>query len=97
MGFKFEEGAVNKRKIEIGTNAERRRKPTRFVLDFYYAFETQSDKESEDVTTKDELNTFALGEYDISDRFFLFARPAFEFDKPRNIEFRFYPATGIGY
>lgn len=97
VGFKFEEGAVNKRKIEFGTNIQRRTKPTRFVFDFYYAIETQSKKENEDITTKDELNTFVLGEYDISDRFFLFARPAFEFDKPRNIDFRSYPAAGIGY
>jgi hypothetical protein len=96
-GFAYETGAVDKNKIQTGLNLQRRKKPTVIIFDFRYAYETQQKKDNPEVTTKDELDTFLLAEYDITDPFYLFARPAYEFDKPRNIDYRWYPAAGIGY
>jgi len=97
LGYTYEEGAVDKNKIETGLNVRRRKKPTRFVFDFRYAYEIQKKKDNPEQTTKDELVTFLLGAYDFKGPLFVFARPAFEFDKPRNIQHRWYPAAGIGY
>jgi hypothetical protein len=97
LGIKYEQGAVDKRKIELGLNTTRRKRPTRFVFDFRYAFETQKTVDKPEETTKEEFNTFLLGEYDFYKNFYLFVRPAAERDIPRLIKRRTYPAAGIGY
>ena len=97
LGFNYEEGAVQKRKLEFGLSVARRKRPTRFVFDFRYAYEIQKTTDTPEKTTKDEFDTFLLGEYDVSDNFYFFLRPAAERDLPRLIRFRFYPAAGVGY
>jgi len=97
LGYTFEEGAVDKNKIEIGLNLRRRKKPTSFVLDFRYKFEDQKKESGPVRTTKDELEVSVAGAYDFKRPFFAFVRPAYEYDKPRNVESRWYPAAGIGY
>ena len=97
IGYRYETGAVDKDKIELGLNLERRKKPTRFVLDLIYAFEKQRVGENPAITTKDEFIGFLQAEHDIRQRLFVFIRPAYEFDKPRNIVYRWYPGAGIGY
>jgi hypothetical protein len=97
LGYSHEQGAVDKDKFEASFRLRHRKRPTRFVFDVRYAYEIQQKKDNPELTTKDELATFAMGEFDIRDRFFLFGRPAFEYDKPRNVEHRWFPAAGIGY
>jgi hypothetical protein len=97
LGVRYERTAIDKSKLEFGLMLARRKSPTRFVFDFNYADEYQQQFGEEELTTKDELTTFLLGEYDIRDQWFLFARPAYEYDIPRSIEGRLYPAAGIGY
>jgi hypothetical protein len=97
LGFIFEEGAVEKRKLEFGLSVARRKRPTRFVFDFRYAYEIQQTVDTPEETTKDEFDTFLLGEYDIYENIYLFVRPAAERDIPRLIRLRTYTAAGIGY
>ena len=97
LGWSLEQGAVEKNKIDISLNVERRKKPTRFVFDVRSAFETQQAGDGPSSTTKNEISSFLLGARDISDRFFLFLQPAGEFDKPRRIDSRFFPSAGVGY
>ena len=97
LGARYERTAIDKNKLEFGLMLARRKYPTRFVFDFRYAYEFQKQFAEEELTTKDELATFLLGEYDIRDQWFLFARPAYEYDIPRSIEGRLYPAVGFGY
>ncbi len=98
LGLKFEEGAVDKRKIEPFLRIERLKKPTRYVLNLRYAFEDQKKGDDQSfVTTKNEFVGFIIGEYDVTDRFFAFGRPAMDWDTPRDIDFRLYPAAGVGY
>jgi hypothetical protein len=98
LGLTFEESAIDKRKIAPFLRLERLKKPTRYVLNLRYAFEDQKRADDKSfVTTKDEFVGFLLGEYDIIDRFFAFGRPAMDWDTPRDIDFRVYPAAGIGY
>jgi hypothetical protein len=97
LGLNFERGAVDKNKIEVGLDVERRKKPTRFALSFRYAFETEQKREGPEATTKDELSALLLGEYDLWGHWFLFGLPAVEFDIPRRIKIRTFPSAGIGY
>lgn len=98
LGLSFEDGAIDKRKISPLLRIERLKKPTRYVLDLRYAFEDQ--KRTDDTsffTTKNEFVGFMLGEYHFNDLFFAFGRPAMDWDTPRDIDLRLYPAAGIGY
>ncbi|MBC2711788.1 MAG: DUF481 domain-containing protein [Desulfosarcina sp.] len=96
LGWRYEETTIDKNKIEFGIGLRRRKKPTRMVFKFDYAYELQS-VEGTEMTTKDELSTFFLGEFDWKEKWFLFARPAVDRDKPRLIEKRYYPAAGVGF
>ena len=98
LGMKFEDGAVDKRKIEPFLRIERLKKPTRYVLNLRYAFEDQkrADEKSFE-TTKDEFVGFIFGKYDFTDHLFGWGRPAMDWDTPRDIDFRVYPAAGVGY
>ena len=96
-GWEFEKTAVNKTNIFLGFNVERRKRPTRLVGDLRYALETQRTATTPHTTTKDELRGFLLGEYDLTRKWFLFAYPAAEWDRPRGIKVRAYPGAGLGY
>ena len=95
--YNYEKGAVDKRKIELGINANRRQRPTRFLFNFRYAEEIETASGIPEITTKDEYTVSLLAEYDISRDFFLYALPAAERDIPRGIDRRIYPAAGLGY
>ncbi|KPJ78580.1 MAG: hypothetical protein AMJ54_02885 [Deltaproteobacteria bacterium SG8_13] len=97
LGVNYEQGAVEKRKLEIGLSMARRKRPTRFVFGFRYAYEIEKTVDTPERTTKDEFDTYLLGEVDVSRKVYLFIRPAAERDLPRLIESRTYPAAGIGY
>ena len=96
-GWVFEKSAADTTKISLGFNAERRKSPTRFVGDLRYAFESQRTATTPDSTTKDEMRGFLLGEYDLSRKWFSFAAPAVEWDRPRGIKVRTYSGAGVGY
>jgi hypothetical protein len=98
LGVTFENGAIDKRKILPFLRIERLKKPTRYILNLRYAFEDQKRAGDRSfVTTKDEFVGFMYGEYDFTDRFFAFGRPAMDWDTPRDIDLRVYPAAGVGY
>jgi hypothetical protein len=97
VGLEFEEGAVDKNKVELGLSVERRLAPTRFAFRGRYAYETEETADSPRATTKDELDAVLIGEYDLTKKFFAFANPSVEWDKPRAIDLRWYPSAGIGY
>jgi hypothetical protein len=94
----FEESAIDKRKISPLLRIERLKKPTRYVLDLRYAFEDEKKADQTSfLTTKNEFVGFLLGEYDFTDHIFAFSQPAMDWDTPRDIKLRVYPAVGGGY
>jgi hypothetical protein len=98
LGLNIEEGAVIKRRIDWGFHIERRKRPTRFRVDFVQAFENErTSPDATPATTTNEFRGFLLGEYDLSQYWFLFALPAVERDIPQGIDIRAYPGAGAGY
>lgn len=96
-GWEFERTAVDTNKIFFGFNAERRKSPTRFLVDLRYGFETQKPASEPKTTSKDEMQSFLRGEYDLDQQWFLFINPGVEWDRPRGIDVRAYPNAGLGY
>ncbi|MEA3411133.1 MAG: DUF481 domain-containing protein [Pseudomonadota bacterium] len=97
LGFDFEEGAVEKRKIEVGVLLERHHAPTHYRLELDYAFETQGTTDSPRTTTKDEFQLIPVAQYDFSDHGFFYALPGVSWDKPRGIKMQLFPSAGGGY
>jgi putative salt-induced outer membrane protein YdiY len=99
LGWNLEAGAVKKVEIEAGLNLERRKAPTRLVLDIRTAYETNQDSAdgSPETVSKDEYRAYFIGEYDLKNSKYAFLFPAAERDATRNIEIRAYPAAGLGY
>lgn len=67
-GAIFEQGAVDKVKLNLNLDVERRRRPWRTRLLANAAFETQQKGEAPAVTTKDEYGGSLFGERDIRGR-----------------------------
>jgi len=98
LGWNLEAGAVKKVEFSGGLNVERRKAPTRYVLDFRAAYEEDQKGEGDPGTvTKDEYRGSLIGEYDLEGQKYAFAFPAAERDATRNILIRAYPSVGMGY
>lgn len=97
LEYRYESGAVDKKEVGGGLNVERRKEPSRLLFDFYYALETTESVDKPEVRGKDEFRGILVGELDLGKRFFLFALPAAERDKPRGVAIRAFPSGGIGY
>jgi hypothetical protein len=97
LGFNFETGAINKDKIRFGFGVERALVPTRILLDLDYAFETQQAEGEEELKTKDELHGSVRYFHDITRRISAFGAFSGEFDIPRQIKLRIYPAVGLAF
>ena len=93
----YERGGADKDKVRIGFGIERRKKPTRLMLDFNYKWEANVVEENPTSVTKDEYIGFLLFEHDLSEHWYAFLYPAAERDAVRNISLRTYPSTGVGY
>ncbi len=97
LGWNLESGAVKKIELSGGLNIERRKAPTRFVLDFRAAYENDQKPDEPATVTKDEFRASLIGEYDLTGPKYAFFFPAAERDATRNIIIRAYPAIGVGY
>jgi hypothetical protein len=97
LGWNLEAGSSNKVQIEGGINYERRKAPTRYVLDFRASYETTGKEGEEQSISEDEYRGSLLGEYDLKKSLYIFLFPAAERDAIRNVALRFYPASGVGY
>lgn len=96
-GWEFERTAVDTNKISFDFNADRRKSPTRFLAHFHYGYETEKQASEPKTTSKDEMNTYLRGEYDLNRQWFLSLDPALERDLVRGIDVRAYPGAGVGY
>jgi len=102
FGWNLEAGAVQKVEFSGGLNIERRKTPTRLVVDIRAAYEYDQDP-GDDITdddkrvTKDEYRASLIGEYDLKDQLYIFGFPIAERDATRNVLLRAYPSAGVGY
>ena len=98
LGWNLESGAVNTIEITGGLNVERRKTPTRLVLDVRGAYEYDEATETDpSKVSKDEYRASLIYEYDLTGPRYAFAFPIAERDATRNIVVRAYPSAGVGY
>ena len=101
FGWNLEAGAVQKVEFSGGLNVERRKTPTRLVVDIRAAYEydqNPGDQIDDDKrVTKDEYRASLIGEYDFKEHGYIFGFPIAERDATRNVLMRAYPSAGLGY
>jgi putative salt-induced outer membrane protein YdiY len=98
FGWNLESGAVNTVEISGGLNVERRKTPTRLVLDVRAAYEyDEATETAPSKVSKDEYRASLIYEYDLTGPRYAFAFPIAERDATRNIVVRAYPSAGVGY
>ena len=98
FGWNLESGTVEKIELSGGINLERRRTPTRLVLDIRAAYEyDEATETAPSKVSKDEYRASLIYEYDLTGPRYVFAFPIAERDATRNIVVRAYPSVGMGY
>ena len=100
IGVETETGVKDKRKISLAYHAERKKMRHRQILDLHYAYETTTTAQPEGSLKsldKKELVLSVEDDYYFQKDHFLFAQAGYEFDQPRSVHYRLYPAAGYGY
>lgn len=100
IGIETETGVKEKRKISIDYHVVRKKMRHRQILDIHYAYETTTTAKPEgDVKSLDKKELYISGEenYLLDKKQFIFGHIGYDFDQPRGIEYRLYPAVGYGY
>ncbi|WP_353662640.1 DUF481 domain-containing protein [Hydrogenimonas sp. SS33] len=100
IGIETETGVKYNRKITIDYHMTRKKMNQRQILDIHYAYETTTTSRPEgDIKSLDkkELHITAEENYLLDKKRFYFAQLGYDFDQPRGIKYRLYPAAGYGY
>ncbi|GEM_PF-868029 len=100
IGIETETGVKYNRKITIDYHMTRRKTNHREIFDVHYAYETTTTSRPEGNTKSlDKKELHITGEEDmlIDPKRFWFAQLGYDFDQPRGIRYRLYPAVGYGY
>ncbi|WP_201353237.1 DUF481 domain-containing protein [Hydrogenimonas urashimensis] len=100
IGIETETGVKYNRKITIDYHLTRKKMNQRQLLDIHYAYETTTTSKPEgDIKSLDKKELHVSGEenYLLDEKRFWFMQLGYDFDQPRGIEYRLYPALGYGY
>ena len=98
IGIEYEtQKAYNKHKLKIAGHTERKKTINKTIFDITYSYEaTKSGDESEQLN-KHELYSFLEQDISLSQRDLIFIEIGYDFDVPRYVDNRIYPAVGYGY
>ncbi len=98
IGVELESGSNNKHKLKINGHVERNKGANRTFLDLRYEYEiTKTPETNTTVLNKDEQYFFAENDYLFYPNHMVFIQSGYDYDIPREINGRVYPAIGYGY
>ena len=97
IGLELENGASIKNKTNLNANFTRKKAQNETYLHFAYAYETTETSTTEKAVNKDELSLTLGNRYFYDSDNFLFGGLLSEYDRPRNIDYRFVPHAGYGH
>lgn len=98
IGVELERGSNNKRKVKIAGHVERNKGANRTFFDIRYEYElTKTVDTNTTVLNKDEQYLFGENNYFFYPQQMLFVQCGYDYDIPRAINGRVYPALGYGY
>ena len=98
VGIEYEtQKAYNKRKLKVGGHTERKKTIYRTVFDVTYSYEATTTGDTPEQLNKHELYSFLEQDISLSANDLLFGEVGYDFDVPRYVDNRIYPAIGYGY
>ncbi|HFU74022.1 MAG TPA: DUF481 domain-containing protein, partial [Helicobacteraceae bacterium] len=97
IGLEYESGTNVKHKASATIHLERKMMQYRSTFDLDYNYETTKTSGSPDQLNKNDYTLFFEQDYYLSKGDFVFGQLGFDFDEPRGIKGRAYPAIGAGH
>ncbi len=98
IGVELESGSNLKKKLKIAGHVERNKGANRSYFDLLYDYElTETPETNTTVLNKDEEYFFGENDYTFYAQNFFFVQAGYDYDIPRLVDGRFYPALGYGY
>lgn len=97
LGFEYESGTNVKHKASATIHLERKMMQYRSTFDLVYEYETTQTAGSPDQLNKNEYILFYEQDYYLSEGDFAYGQIGYDFDEPRGIQGRTYPALGAGH
>jgi len=97
LGLNYGQATVDTLGFTVGFNADRKKKPTRFLLNASYRYGTQKKKDEEKTKTQDQLLGGARLEYDLTPKWYTFGSGDGEYNGIQHLSFRGIPKAGVGY
>ena len=97
VGIEYESGSTIKNKLKVAGHVERSQSEYKTIYDVLYAYEETRTIDTDKVLNKHELYTFLEQHYAMTESDFIFGEVGYDFDVPRGVDHRLYPAAGYGY
>lgn len=97
VGIEYESGSNIKNKLKVAGHVERSQSEYKTIYDVLYAYEETRTIDTDKVLNKHELYTFLEQHYSMTESDFIFGEVGYDFDVPRGVDHRLYPAAGYGY
>lgn len=97
LGLVVEETTIRETDVRIGGRVERRRRPTRLLVEGRYHLGRDQPRDAPTFKTENEVRGFLKGEYDATTRFFGFSSHELEHDEIDQLSLRWLSQAGPGY
>ena len=97
IGMEYESGSNIKRKLSFAAHVVHKVTKHRTVFDISYAYEETDTVNTTKTLNKDEWVIFAEHDYYYNKNNFFFAQLGYDYDRPRGVKGRIYPAAGGGH
>jgi hypothetical protein len=97
FGLNVQQATVDTTGFLLGFKTVRRNAPTRFYLEANYRYATQKKKGESQTTIEDRAFGLIRGEYDLTDRLYLFGSGDVTYDAIQKLSIRGVPKGGVGY
>lgn len=97
VGASYQDKTTDEVDLTLGFNLERRKKPTRLVTGVSYLFGRDKASGEESSTTDNELIARVKGEYDLTEKIFLFTGGSYEYDELDRLSARLLGVAGPAY
>lgn len=97
LGFNFQQSTTDTTGLVGAFQTTRNKGPTRFIGAASYRYSTEQRRNESKSTIQEEIKGLLRGEYDLTDRFYLYGSGDLEYDGIERLSIRAVPKAGVGY
>jgi hypothetical protein len=97
LGVNVAQGTVDTTQFSVGLGAKRTKGPTRLIFKSSYLYGTQKEQGEAETKLADQILGNVRGEYDLTDRFYVYGNGYAEYNAIQRLSIRGIPEAGVGY